>query len=71
MSRRERIDYLPTPRQIAAQCAKIRRGWTVAERRRRTVGYPQLQAESMWRPPQIRLSNCIARVRRVVAEASA
>ena len=70
MSRRERVDYLPTPRQIAAQCAQIRRRWSVAERRRRTVGYMRLQAESMWRPPQICMAHCVARVRRVVAEAS-
>jgi hypothetical protein len=70
MSRFERVDYLPTPRQIAAQCAKIRSGWTPAERRRRTVGHLRMQTESTWLPPQIRLSHCVARVRRVVAEAS-
>ena len=37
MSRSHRVDYLPTPRQIVAECAAIRLLWTPAERRRRVL----------------------------------
>jgi len=33
-----RVDYLPTPREIADACAAIRAGWTNSEKRRRFVG---------------------------------
>ncbi len=71
MRLRERIEYLPTRRQISAACAAIRQTWTPAERRRRTVGHGLLARYSVWSPPQISTANCLARVRKMVAEASA
>jgi hypothetical protein len=70
MSRLERPAYLPTPRQIAAECAAIRHRWSPAERRRRTVGFGLVFAEPVWTPPQVFTSQCVARVRKFV-EASA
>lgn len=71
MSRSHRVDYLPTPRQIVAECAAIRLLWTPAERRRRRVGFRQFADESRWMPPHIAVGACVARVRKVVAEATA
>lgn len=71
MNIRERAEYLPTRRQIRAACEAIRRRWTAAERRRRTVGESPHATAVMWSPPHIATANCLARVRRVVAEASA
>jgi hypothetical protein len=68
---RERAEYLPSRREIVAACAAIQRQWTPAERRRRTVGGGLLSESTFWSPPQIAISNCLSRVRRVVAEASA
>jgi hypothetical protein len=69
MNFRERNAYQPSRRQIVAACAAIRRRWTPAERRRRTVGLGLLAASSTWSPPQIATANCTARVRRMVADA--
>jgi hypothetical protein len=71
MSRLEQPKYMPSRRQIAAECEAIRLRWTPSERRRRRVGHGMLVAESMWTPPQIFTSTCLARVRKFVAEASA
>jgi hypothetical protein len=71
MSRLERPAYLPTPRQIEAECAAIRRRWTPSERQRRTVGYGLIVAETVWTPPQIFTAQCLSRVRKFVTEASA
>ncbi|MGL4512520.1 MAG: hypothetical protein ACRCT8_05465 [Lacipirellulaceae bacterium] len=49
-----RIDYLPTPTEIANACASIRSSWTLSEKRRRFVG--ELIGEGpdpLWRPPVI------------------
>jgi len=71
MSRLVRSEYLPTRSQILAECAAIRRRWTPSELRRRTVGPGLIIAESSWTPPQILTSNCLARVRKFVSEATA
>lgn len=71
MSCRLKPEYLPTPCEIAAGCERIRQEWTAAERRRRTVGDGLLAAEREWRLPHIRVGACPARVRRIVAEATA
>lgn len=49
-----RIDYLPTPEEIANACASIRSSWTLSEKRRRYVGdmMPD-EPESVWCPPMI------------------
>ncbi len=49
-----RIDYLPTPEEIAQACASIRSAWTLSEKRRRFVGelMPD-EPEMFWRPPVI------------------
>ncbi len=62
-------EYLPSPRQIASECEKIRRRWTPAEFRRRTVGYAQQSSQERWLPPRIETASCLSGVRRVVAEA--
>lgn len=71
MSRLEQPKYVPSRRQIAAECEAIRQRWTPSERRRRRVGHGMLVAESRWTPPQIFTSSCLALVRKFVAEASA
>ncbi len=47
-----RIDFLPSPDQIADACASIRSAWTLSEKRRRFVGelMPD-EPDSVWRPP--------------------
>jgi hypothetical protein len=49
-----RIDYVPTPGEIAAACAAIRDSWTLNERRRRYVG-DELPDEPFprWQPPTV------------------
>lgn len=53
-----RIDYLPTPREIADACAAIRSTWTPSEKRRRFVGdeAPDEIALAWW-PPVIDTSH--------------
>ncbi|MEN0111716.1 MAG: hypothetical protein AAF805_13440 [Planctomycetota bacterium] len=53
-----RIDYLPTPAEIADACASIRNGWTISEKRRRFVGdlMPD-EPDTAWRPPVIDTSH--------------
>lgn len=53
-----RIDYLPSPADIADACASIRSAWTRNEQRRRYVGelIPEEQ-ESAWSPPVIDTSH--------------
>ena len=53
-----RIDYIPTPREIAKACASIRSGWTLSEKRRRYVGdvMPD-EPEVAWSPPVIDTSH--------------
>ncbi len=49
-----RIDYMPSPVEIADACAVIRGQWTHSEKRRRFVGeYVPDDLEPMWRPPVI------------------
>lgn len=50
-----RIDYLPTPDEIAGVCAEIRSGWTLSEKKRRFVGELPAEAldETCWAPPVI------------------
>jgi hypothetical protein len=51
---RRRIDYLPTPPEIAEACASIRASWTPLERRRRFVGFRGAEGfRPAWRPPLI------------------
>lgn len=38
---REHIHYLPTPEEIAAECKRIREGWTRSEQHRRRAGATQ------------------------------
>lgn len=64
-------EYLPSPRQIQIECAEIRRLWTPAELRRRTVGYAFELQQSMWFPPTIKTTACTARVRKIACEQSA
>jgi hypothetical protein len=66
-----RPDYLPTRQQIAIECAEIRRQWTPAELRRRTVGYAFEMRQTMWFPPTIDTASCTSRVRRIACEQSA
>jgi len=49
-----RIDFLPTPDEIQAECQQIRGSWSLNERRRRFVG-PHLPDEPApaWQPPTI------------------
>ena len=53
-----RIDYIPTPREIAKACASIRSRWTLSEKRRRYVGevMPD-EPETGWSPPVIDTSH--------------
>lgn len=53
-----RIDYLPSPTEIADACASIRSAWTLSEKRRRFVGdlMPD-EPDSVWRPPVIDTSH--------------
>jgi len=53
-----RIDYLPSPDEIADACASIRSSWTLSEKRRRFVGelMPD-EPDSVWRPPVIDTSH--------------
>jgi hypothetical protein len=71
MSRLERPKYVPSRQQIAEACEVIRRRWTPSELRRRRVGHGLLATEPVWMPPRILTSQCLSRVRRIVAEASA
>ena len=71
MKLRDRAEYLPTRRQIRAACEAIRRQWTAAERRRRAVGDGMPASSTIWFPPHISTAHCMARVRRMAAEASA
>lgn len=51
-----RIEYCPTPAEIARASALIRSGWTARERRRRRVGAPDDCGEDYpqpWYPPVI------------------
>jgi hypothetical protein len=53
-----RIDYLPSPGEIASACATIRSTWSLSEKRRRFVG--ELIGEGpdpVWRPPVIDTSH--------------
>lgn len=53
-----RIDYLPSPDEIADACASIRSSWTLSEKRRRFVGEQMPdEPESAWRPPVIDTSH--------------
>ncbi len=54
-----RIDYIPTPAEIAGVCAEIRAGWTKSEKRRRFVGElpPEAFDDSVWAPPVIDTSH--------------
>ncbi len=49
-----RIDYVPTPFEIAQACEHIRGQWSLSERRRRFVG-DQLPDEPFpaWHPPTV------------------
>lgn len=69
MSRLKRPEYLPTRRQIVEECAEIRSRWTSSERRRRSVGGGIAALSDTWMPPQILTSQCLARVRKIVADA--
>jgi hypothetical protein len=70
MSYRDRPEYLPTRRQIVSACAAIRRQWTPAERRRRSAGGRMAVVTESWSPPCIQTAHCMARVRKMVAEAA-
>lgn len=54
-----RIDYLPTPTEIAGVCAEIRSSWTKSEKRRRYVGELPAEAidDTLWAPPVIDTSH--------------
>lgn len=70
MKRLEHQEYLPSPRQIAAESAAIRCGWSGSERRRRRVGFEQLAAQARWALPQLFATAQLAPVR-LAAQASA
>ena len=59
----------PSPDEIRKATAEIRRNWTNSERRRRSVGHGMASYDDAWMPPQILTSQCLARVRKIVAEA--
>ena len=63
--------YLPTPHQIAEACLLIRESWSVAEKKRRLVGYSQEMLDNAWLPPRIDTSMCHSRVRKEVSELTA
>lgn len=69
MNRLQRPEYLPTRREIVEHYAEIRRNWTNSERRRRAVGHGMASIDDVWMPPQIVTSQCLARVRKIVADA--
>jgi hypothetical protein len=69
MSRLKGPEYLPTRREIVEECAAIRRHWTPSERRRRSVGHGVAANVDRWSPPQILTAHCLARVRKIVADA--
>lgn len=49
-----RIDYLPSPSDIAEACQSIRDSWSISEKRRRFVGeLPFDEEETLWRPPVV------------------
>ncbi|WP_146573295.1 hypothetical protein [Botrimarina hoheduenensis] len=49
-----RIDYLPSPSEIAAACQTIRAGWSLCEKRRRFVGeLLSDEVETAWQPPVV------------------
>lgn len=49
-----RIDYLPSPTEIAEACASIRGAWTRSEKRRRYVGTEMPDdMQAAWQPPVI------------------
>lgn len=53
-----RIDYVPTPSEIADACASIRSNWSLSEKRRRYVGeHMPDEPEIAWRPPVIDTSH--------------
>jgi len=62
--------YLPSQLQIAQMCVTIRSRWSPAERQRRMVGHDLYGMQTRWTPPQINVSSCLRRVRKVVAEHS-
>ncbi len=43
----------PSPLEIAIACARIRSGWSKAERRRRIVDDSRRRRDRGWRPPYI------------------
>ena len=54
MAYHRRLDYLPSPPEIAQACATIRATWTPLERRRRFVGFRgEAGFRTVWRPPVI------------------
>ena len=69
MSRIKGPEYLPSRRQIVDECAEIHRQWTASEHRRRAVGHGVPVTSDVWMPPQILTSQCLARVRKIVADA--
>lgn len=71
MSLLEKSAYMPSPREIARQCAAIRRSWTPGERRRRAVGLRAMIGPVAWLPPRVITAQCMARVRSIVAETTA
>lgn len=53
-----RIDYLPSPDDIADACASIRSAWTLSEKRRRYVGEQMPdEPDAVWSPPVIDTSH--------------
>ncbi|MEM6328997.1 MAG: hypothetical protein AAF790_01985 [Planctomycetota bacterium] len=54
-----RIDFMPTPGEIAGVCAQIRSGWSSSEKRRRFNGVlpDEAAGEPAWRPPVIDTSH--------------
>lgn len=49
-----RINYLPSPDEIADACASIRQAWTLSEKRRRYVGETMPdEPVALWQPPII------------------
>lgn len=59
-----RIDYLPTPGDIAEACQNIRESWTLSEKRRRYVG--KLigdEDDAMWLPPVVDTSHFVSMAR--------
>lgn len=67
-TRRARPSYLPTPAEIAAGCADIRRRWSRSETIRRAVGGDVGLENEPWQPPRIDTSSCTSRVRKSIAD---